>query len=152
MVYFIWILTNVYYDCAIVVGFPGGSVVMNLPASARRCNRHGFNPWVWKITLRRKWQPTPVFFPEESYGQRSLVDATVHRVTKSQIQLSHWACTLVHHCDTFRIYSFPWTSVLCIFTLLPLITPGNHRLFSYLHSFVFSRMSCRVDLWTTFGR
>ena len=22
---------------------------------------------------RRKWQPTPVFFPGESYGQRSLV-------------------------------------------------------------------------------
>ena len=24
--------------------------------------------------LRRKWQPTLVFLPEESYGQRSLVD------------------------------------------------------------------------------
>ena len=35
--------------------------------------RHGFDPWVGKIPWRRKWQPTPVFLPGESHGQRSLV-------------------------------------------------------------------------------
>ena len=35
--------------------------------------RHGFGPWVGKFTRRRKWQPTPVFLPGESHGQRSLV-------------------------------------------------------------------------------
>ena len=29
--------------------------------------------WVGKIPCRRKWQPTPVFLPGESHGQRSLV-------------------------------------------------------------------------------
>ena len=39
-----------------------------------RCHRRpGFNSWVRKIPWRRKWQPTPVFLPGESYGQRSLV-------------------------------------------------------------------------------
>ena len=38
----------------------------------RRHKRHGFNPWVWKIAWRRKWQPTPVFPLGESPGQRSL--------------------------------------------------------------------------------
>ena len=33
----------------------------------------GFNSWVGKITWGRKWQPTPVFLPGESHGQRSLV-------------------------------------------------------------------------------
>ena len=33
----------------------------------------GFSPWVRKILWRRKWQPTPVFLPGESHGQRSLV-------------------------------------------------------------------------------
>ena len=28
--------------------------------------------WVGKILWRRKWQPTPVFLPGESHGQRSL--------------------------------------------------------------------------------
>ena len=38
-----------------------------------QCGRPGFDPWVWKIPWRRKWQPTPVFLPEESQGRRSLV-------------------------------------------------------------------------------
>ena len=25
------------------------------------------------MSMRRKWQPTPVFLPEKSHGQRSLV-------------------------------------------------------------------------------
>ena len=33
----------------------------------------GFDPWVGKIPLEEKWQPTPVFLPEKSHGQRSLV-------------------------------------------------------------------------------
>ena len=32
-----------------------------------------FDSWVGTITWRRKWQPTPVFLPGESHGQRSLV-------------------------------------------------------------------------------
>ena len=38
----------------------------------RRQKRHRFNPWVWKMPWRRKWQPTPVFLPGESHRQRSL--------------------------------------------------------------------------------
>ena len=30
------------------------------------------DPWVGKIPWRREWQPTPVFSPGESHGQRSL--------------------------------------------------------------------------------
>ena len=32
-----------------------------------------FEPWVEKIPWRRKWQPTLVFLPRKSHGQRSLV-------------------------------------------------------------------------------
>ena len=31
-----------------------------------------FDPWVRKISWRRKWQPTPVFLAEEFHGQWSL--------------------------------------------------------------------------------
>ena len=40
--------------------------------SACQCKRCKFNPWVGKIPWRREWQPTPVFLPGESHGQRSL--------------------------------------------------------------------------------
>ena len=35
--------------------------------------RYGLDLWVRKIPWRKKWQPTPVFVPGESLGQRSLV-------------------------------------------------------------------------------
>ena len=53
-------------------GFPGKTRGKEPAYQYRRCKRRGFSPWVGKIPLRRKWQPTPVFFPGKSCGQRSL--------------------------------------------------------------------------------
>ena len=39
----------------------------------RRYKRHEFDPWVGKTPRRRTWQPTSIFLPGESHGQRSLV-------------------------------------------------------------------------------
>ena len=59
-------------------------VVKNPLANAGDIRDKGwFDPWVGKIPWRRAWQPTPVFLPGESHGQRSLVGYTVHEVTKS---------------------------------------------------------------------
>ena len=41
------------------LGFPGDSCGKE---SACQCRRGWFSPWVGKISWRRKWQPTPVFF------------------------------------------------------------------------------------------
>ena len=38
----------------------------------RSCRTCRFDPWVGKTLWRRKWQPTPVFLPGKSHGQRSL--------------------------------------------------------------------------------
>ena len=53
-------------------GFPSGTEVQESACQCMRCWRCGFYPWVRKIPCRRKWQPTPVFFPGESHAQRSL--------------------------------------------------------------------------------
>ena len=39
----------------------------------RRQWRHGFDFWLGNFPWRRKWEPTPVFSPGKSHGQRSLV-------------------------------------------------------------------------------
>ena len=41
--------------------------------STSQCRSCGFDLWSRKIPGRRKWQPTPVFLPGKSHGQRSLV-------------------------------------------------------------------------------
>ena len=52
------------------------------PAKAEEIKRRELDLWVGKIFWRRKWQPTPVFLPGESFGQRSL-QVTFHSVAKS---------------------------------------------------------------------
>ena len=50
----------------------GSLVAQGGEESTCQCGRPGFDPWVGKIPWRREWQPTPVFSPGESHGQRSL--------------------------------------------------------------------------------
>ena len=55
-------------------GFPGGtsgkeSICQCGRQMSKRC---GISLWVRKIPCRRAWQPTPVFLPGESLGQRRL--------------------------------------------------------------------------------
>ena len=63
------------------VRYPGGSVVNNPPTMQ--------DTWVqsldWEDTLEEAWQPTPVFLPEKSHGQRNLVG------------YSSWGCKRVGH-------------------------------------------------------
>ena len=53
-------------------GFPGSASGKETACLSRRHQRHAFDPWVGQILWRRKWQPTPVFLPGKSHGQRSL--------------------------------------------------------------------------------
>ena len=58
----------IYYNC-----FPGGSVGKDSSWNAGdclQCRRTGFN--LRKTSWRRKWQPSPVFLPGKSRGQRHL--------------------------------------------------------------------------------
>ena len=62
-----------HFCCVSRQGFPVGSVVRNLLA-IEETREMWFRPWVENIPWRREWQPSPVFLPGESHGQRSLVD------------------------------------------------------------------------------
>ena len=54
-------------------GFPGGTSGKEAACQCRRHKSCRFDPWVGKLSWRRKWQPTSVSLPGESHGQRSLV-------------------------------------------------------------------------------
>ena len=58
---FVWLCVN---------DSPSGK---GLSCQCRICKRYRFHLWIRKTPWRRAWQPTAVFLPEESYGQRSLV-------------------------------------------------------------------------------
>ena len=73
--------------------------------SAHQCRRHkryGFDSWVGKIPWRRKWQPTQLFLPGESHGQRSLVGHSPWGHKQTQLKLFsmdtdtlEWDCGII---------------------------------------------------------
>ena len=54
---------------------------------AGRC---ALDPWIGKMSWRKKWQPTPLFLPGKSYGQRSLAGYSPWSHEKSWTRLSSW--------------------------------------------------------------
>ena len=64
------------------LSFPGDSVGKNSPASIGDV---GSIPESGRFPWRRKWQPTPVFLPGKSHGQRSLAG------------YSPWGCKRIRH-------------------------------------------------------
>ena len=52
-------------------GFVGGSVVKKSTCNAGDVDliTEGFNPWIWKISWRRKWQSIPTFLHGKSHNK-----------------------------------------------------------------------------------
>ena len=69
----------------VCVNFPGGAHGKEPACYCRRCEKLGFSPWVGKISWRRAWQPTPVFLPGESHGQKSLAGYSPQGHTESDM-------------------------------------------------------------------
>ena len=110
------------------------------PCQSRRCKRCGFDTW------RRKWQPTPAFFPGKSHGQRSLVDYGPwrHRVGHDWVT-KHAQLDLVKTCETI-ITLVPKTRTLLLehpksnahfhensWEILPFYLLLNRLIYFFLH-------------------
>ena len=61
-----------FYVLLLLFSFSTGSVVKNLPAMQKPQETGEFDPWVGKISWRKKWQSTPVFLPGESLWTEEL--------------------------------------------------------------------------------
>ncbi|CAI9181275.1 unnamed protein product [Rangifer tarandus platyrhynchus] len=72
--------------------------------SKRRCR---FDPWVRKISWRRKWQPTQVFLPGEFNGQRILTCYSPRGSKESDTtERLHFTSLLVAVHDDWENHSF----------------------------------------------
>ena len=117
----------------------------------RQCRRCGFDSWVKNIPWRRKRQPTPVFLPGKSHGQRSLAcyspwgrKRVGHNLVTKRQQCSFCAYFLegfyhnkhmkdAQHCSLFSSVQFSSVAQLCPTLCDPMncSTPGlpvHHQL------------------------
>ena len=92
-----------------------------------------FDPWVRKIPGKRKWQPTPVFLPEKSHGQRNLVGYSPWGHKESD-PTEAWAQSLKKLIFCLA-WVEPWRTIYVLFLieLFPLLC---HRVSIYI-DFVF---------------
>ena len=88
----------------VCLGFPGDAGGKDPACQCRRLRRCGLDPWVRKIPWRRAWQPTAVFLPGESHGQRSLAGHSPRgrRESETTERLSTAACVYAY------VYFFLW--------------------------------------------
>ena len=66
------------------------------------------DPWVGKVPQRRKWQPNPVLWPDNSHGQRTPWDCRVGHDLVTEQQLHTLGATLFcnHNLHNYPQFSF----------------------------------------------
>ena len=102
--------------------------------SACQGRRLRFDPWVRKISRRRKWQPTPLFLLGEFHGQRSLEgyspwghnesDMTEHTQAIQTIIVSYSLGIFVIFRISFQFAAVP--RVICQKNFFPLCSLSNN--------------------------
>ena len=71
-----------------------------------QCRSPQVDPWVRNIPWRGKWQPTPVFLPGKSHGQRNLV-GSLHEIARVGLvtKLNHHQALLVMYVSPTQFLS-----------------------------------------------
>ena len=104
-------VTAILYDGVVTVNFkdfPGGSDSKASAYSARDLGSISGSEIPW----RRKWQPTPVFLPGKSHGQRSLVDYSPWGHKESDT--TEW----LHFLFPFWLYIYIYITCIIIYIIL----------------------------------
>ena len=87
-------LHSLPWDSALWSSWPHYSIWSGHPSL-----RAGEKKWAKrkKLSVAKRWHPTPVLLPGKSHGRRSLVGCGVHRVAESWTRLSYFTLTFHFH-------------------------------------------------------
>ena len=153
------------HKCIIIIWrmaeIPRGASGEETACPCRRCERCGLDPWVGEIPCRRERQPTPVFLPGESHGQRSRVGYGPRGCKESDTTELTWHTQQKFTLCLKRLKSrcrqccVSWGSrgdaFLCLFLLLePLRALTAFHLQSRQEHHSASALSPRLLLWPSF--
>ena len=112
----------------VCICFPGSSAGKESTCQCRRHKRHGFKPWVRKISWRRKWQSTPVSLTGKFHGQRCLAGHTVHGVAESDMTEREHMCMRACMRARARTHTHTHTHTHKMYLLILLLVSSFHFL------------------------
>ena len=100
-------------------GFPDGSSGKEPAYQCRRHKKCQFDPWVRKIPWKSVWQPTLVFLPGKSHGQRSLTgygpwchkESDRNEVTEYAHSSVQFSCSVGS--NSFQLQGLQYTRLPC---------------------------------------
>ena len=110
-----------------------------------RSRRHRFDPWVGKISWRKRWQSMPVFLPGKFHWERSLVGYSPwdrKRVGHDLVQLI-WLKFPWGFCPEKSLHDLTITVKVSHFRRLlqaSLLTPNLYNSRQFLRVFVYTHM------------
>ena len=104
----------------------------------------GFDPWVWKIPWRRKWQSTPVLLPGKSHGQRILIGYSPWGCKESDT--TEWLHFTLKPCSRLQYEKLPWLLQIWHILIEWKLTVNKYLVLCY--SNVFSRVTICPPNWT----
>jgi len=108
------IVPDTYVKCSVIINYIDFYILwwFNGKESSCQCRRHRLHPWAWQIPWKGKWQPTPVFLPGKSHGQRSLAGYSPwgHKESDTTLWLSNNNKYLVANINT----SNSFLNYLCV--------------------------------------
>ena len=122
-----------------LLGFPGG-----VSRKESACQHRKYKRCVRKIPWRRKWQPTPVFLPGKSHGQRSLVGYRPQGL-REPVLTEH-----THTCVTQAPGHWCSPSHLALRPLLLCVVFQSLTFFPGLISFIFPSVTARGAIFYKF--
>ena len=93
-----------------LLDFPGGTSGKESTCQCVRCKKRRLDLWVGKIPWRREGQPTPLFLPGKSTGQRSLAGYSPwgHRVRHDWAHTHSHTHKLLTHVTTWMHIKNIW--------------------------------------------
>ena len=106
----------------VVTGHQRADTWLSSKESTCQWRKLRFDPRFGKICWRRKWQPTPIFLPGKSHGQRTLV--CYSSWGRKELDMTDQWCT--HALLSFLL--LPWLVLLYFICWFSLISPTTRPL------------------------
>ena len=100
------LIIQIVYIVKCINSFKSKGEYIHRILTAKSIRHTQFDPSVWKILKRRARQPTPVFLPGESHGQRSLVGYSPQHRKKSDMTKATQHATHILISNTKQAYFY----------------------------------------------